>query len=282
MPRWIERRGFTLRLPPAETPATQGQGQSGREALVRLSLVERIGLVRGWFNVREARAEPDADTGQLQALSDGRALSWRWLRHKEAHALLEARLGTLEAMGYSVLDTDVTMRGRWDWLYDLVHRRLRGASDEGSRAAAVQAAPADALRDALTRIGLSPDAVIEGVASVLGLSPHGFAEPDARIIHRTDPEQLGVLLPFLVHHDHPEIRAIGERWLLAPSAAYQIPQQQLQRWLESDDRIAVLLAPRLRPEGLAMLGPEAMVRLSRTGRTDAVREAARVWAGRLH
>jgi hypothetical protein len=174
------------------------------------------------------------------------------------------------------------MRGRWDWLYDLVHRRLEGGAAHGNGARArVHAAPADALRDALTRIGLSPDAVIEGVASVLGLSPHGFAEPDARIIHRTDPEQLGILLPFLVHHDHPEIRAIGERWLLAPSAAYQIPQRQLRRWFESDERIASLLAPRLRPEGLAMLGPEALVRLSRTGRTDAVRDAARVWAARL-
>ncbi|MEX1366745.1 MAG: hypothetical protein AB1Z98_26705 [Nannocystaceae bacterium] len=41
VPRWTERRGFTLRL-------------ADRAQVVRLSLVERRGLTGAWFNVREA------------------------------------------------------------------------------------------------------------------------------------------------------------------------------------------------------------------------------------
>lgn len=273
MPRWIERRGFTLRLP----PQSSSMSSEGREGLVRLSLVERMGLVRGWFNVREARAEPHGDG--VRALSDGRALSWRWLRPGEADHLLQARLSTLEAMGYSVVDTGVSMRGRWDWLYDLVHKRL--AQSEQTAVEEQEHENGGALRDALTRIGLSPDAVVEGVAAVLGLSPSAFSEPDPRVIHRTDPAELGILLPFLVHHEDPQVRAIGQRWLGCPSAAYQLPVHLLRQWLETDDRVAELLGPRLRPEGLALLGPEALVRLSRTGRSAQVRQAARLWAQRL-
>lgn len=277
MPRWIERRGFTLRLPPDRTPLS-GSSDMGaqREGLVRLSLVERMGLVRGWFNVREARAEPAADGQSLRALSDGRALSWRWLRQAEADRLLDARLGTLQAMGYTVVDTGACMRGRWDWLYDLVHKRLGQAEPSTN-----EARSGSALEDALTRMGLSPDAVVEGLAAVLELSPHGFRHPDARIIHRTDSAELGMLLPFLVHHDDPEIRTIGERWLGCRSAIYQLPPDVLAHWLETDERIADAVGPRLSSEGLALLGPETLVRLSRTGRTHQIRDAARRWTQRV-
>jgi hypothetical protein len=276
MPRWIERRGFTLRLSSSEGPPSRGRTGGTRDALVRLSLVERVGLVRGWYNVREARAEPSADGRSLHALSDGRALSWRWLREAEAARLLDARLGTLQAMGYSVVDTGVSMRGRWDWLYDLVHKRL--ARPE---ATAEKTRSGSALEDALTRIGLSPDALVEGLATVLRLAPQGLRDPDARIIHRTDPAELGILLPFLVHHDHPEVRAIGRRWLGCPSAAYQLPRSVLQHWLETDERVAGLVGPRLRAEGLALLGPDALVRLGRTGCTHEIRDTARKWVQRL-
>jgi hypothetical protein len=252
-------------------------GAEASERFVRLSLMERVGLVSGWFNVREARAEPDATADAMRVSAGGRVLSWRWLREPEAERLLEERLGTLEAMGYTVVDSVMAGRGRWDWLYDLVHRRLHRAESEP---AAVAAAPGDALRDALGRLGLSPDAVTEGVASVLGLSPHAFAEPDPRTVRRTDPEQLAVLLPFLVHHDHEEIRDIGERWLRQPTVAYQLAPHVLVQWLETDPDIARVLGPRLREEGLAMLGPDRVVRLSRTGQ-PSVREAARAWAQRL-
>jgi hypothetical protein len=279
MPRWIERRGFTLRVP--GTARLRGGAHPGAEAperFVRLSLMERVGLVSGWFNVREARAEPDA-AESMRIVAGGRALSWRWLREPEAERLLEERLGTLEAMGYTVLDSVMAGRGRWDWLYDLVHRRLHRADVEPAPTTTT-AAPGDALRDALARLGLSPDAVIEGVASVLGLSPHGFAEPDPRTVRRTDPEQLALLLPFLVHDDRAEIRSIGERWLRQPTVAYQLPPHVLVQWLETDPEIAALLGPRLRDEGLALLGPDRVVRLSRTGQ-PAVREAARAWSHRL-
>jgi hypothetical protein len=277
MPRWIERRGFTLRLPPGDGAPAKGHVVGGtREGLVRLSLVERVGLVRGWLNVREARAEPSDDGASFRALSDGRALSWRWLRQAEADRLLDARLGTLQAMGYAVVDSGASVRGRWDWLYDLVHKRLAQAQTPAD-----EVRSGSALEDALSRIGLSPDAIVEGLAAVLGLSPHGFSHPDARIIHRTDPAELGILLPFLVNHQHPEVRAIGQRWLGCPSAAYQLPPSVLQHWLEADPRVAGFVGPRLRAEGLALLGPDTLVRLRRTGCTPEIRDAARRWVQRL-
>jgi hypothetical protein len=275
VPRWIERRGHTLRLSPSDDAAAPSSGGT-RDGLVRLSVVERMGLVRGWFNVREARAEPSADGERLRPLSDGRALSWRWLREAEADRLLEARLGTLQAMGYALVDSGVAMRGRWDWLYDLVHKRLAQAEPPEAVTRS-----GSALEDALTRIGLSPDAIVEGLAAVLGLSPHGLRHPEPRVIHRTDPAELSILLPFLVHHDDAEIRAIGQRWMGCPSAVYQLPLHVLQHWLETDRNVAGLVGPRLRAEGLALLGPDALVRLHRTGCTPEIREAARTWVQRL-
>ena len=186
-------------------------------------------------------------------------------------------------MGYSLVDAALSVRGRWDWLYELVDRQLHGRSQgetEPPPPSEDGTAAPDALRDALGRLGLSTDAVIEGVASVLGLTPHQLMEPGLSVVRRSDPEQLSVLLPFLLHHDNLQIRAIGERWLRCRSVAYQLPPAQLLSWLESDRRIGDLLEPRLRAEGLAMLGPDALMRLSRTG-LPRVREAARIWSHRL-
>ena len=77
-----------------------------------------------------------------------------------------------------------------------------------------------------------------------------------------------------------EIRAIGERWLRQPTVAYQLAPHVLVQWLETDAEIAAVLGPRLREEGLAMLGPDRILRLSRTGQ-PAAREAARAWSHRL-
>lgn len=264
--RWIERRGFSLRLPEAS--------EADARQVVRLSLVERRGLTGSWWNVTEARAELATATSE-RTLAGGRALSWRWLRQAEAERLLDQRLRTLEALGYAVADAAVTGRGRWDWLYELVRRGLRPS--EGASAPA----PGPALRDALERIGLSPDAIVEGVATVLELSPGRLREPDGATVARVDPEQLGVLLPFLVEHGHPEIREIGERWLRCPGAAFQLPRPAIERWLQQAGRMGDLLAPRVRGEGLSLLGPDALLRLSKASSRDAVRRAADQWLARL-
>jgi hypothetical protein len=278
VPRWIERRGFTLQTPQGSEGSVAQAGEEEAH-FVRLSLMERVGFVSGWFNVREARAEPDPRADTMKVAAGGRALSWRWLRQPEAERLLDERLGTLEAMGYTLIDSQMATRGRWDWLYELVHRRLaaRAEEPEGDES---ESSPTDALRDALSRLGLSPDAVVEGVASVLGLTPHALEHPEARTVRRTDPDQLSVLLPFLVHHEHAHIREIGERWLTCPPVAYQLPPKSLLRWLETDARIGDLLGPRLDAEGLAMLGPDALLRLSRTGH-GPVKSAAKAWSHRL-
>jgi hypothetical protein len=260
MARWIERRGFTLRLPSAEGDTRQ---------LVRLSLVERRGLTGSWWNVTEARAEPATarEGDPSPALAGGRALSWRWLRQAEAERLLDQRLRTLQALGYTVADAAVTGRGRWDWLYELVRRGLRPGEE------ASQPPPGPALRDALERIGLSPDAIVEGVATVLELSPSRLREPDGPTVARVDPDKLSVLLPFLAEHGHPEIREIGERWLGCPGAAFQLPRPVVERWLQQPGRMGDLLAPRVRDEGLALLGPDALLRLSKASSREVVRRA---------
>ena len=264
MPRWIERRGFTL-CPPEQT------GQ-----FVRLSLMERVGLVGGLFNVREARARQTGEDQAPELLSGGRALSWRWLREPEATRLLDERLGTLQAMGYTLLGSEMGRRGRWDWLYDLVHRRLAEPSPDSHRARS----PSDALRDALSTLGLKPEEVLEGLASVLGISVDTLREPDARAVRDTDPEQVAVLLPFLIHHERAEVRTVGERWFACPRVLYQLPPETLSRWLESDAELARTLAPRLDDEGPALLGPQRLLRLSKTGQPPA-REAAQRWASRM-
>lgn len=268
MPRWIERRGFTLRLPAA--PEDQARHQ-----VVRLSLVERRGLTGSWFNVREARAEMGAPSASTRTLAGGRALSWRALRQAEAERLLDQRLRTLQALGYVIADAELTGRGRWDWLYELVRRGLRPAAGGDSTS------PGPALRDALEHIGLSPDAIVEGVATVLELPPGRLREPDGATVARVDPDQIGVLLPFLVEHGHPEIREIGERWAACPGAAFQVPRPVVERWLLEPGRMGDLLASRVRGDGLALLGPDALLRLSKASCRETVRRAAEQWLTRL-
>jgi hypothetical protein len=118
------------------------------------------------------------------------------------------------------------------------------------------------------------------VAAVLGMSEHALAEPNPRTVRQADPGQLGVVLQFLVHHQRAELRSIGERWLQCPAVVYHLDPSTVLVWLESDDRIATLLAPRIADEGLAILGPDAMVRLGRRAR-PAARAAARRWSQRL-
>lgn len=274
MPRWTERRGFTLRL--ADLSQLVKQPAEARHQVVRLSLVERRGLTGAWFNVREARAELSADERD-SPLAGGRALSWRWLRQVEAERLLDQRLRTLQALGYLMVDAAMTGRGRWDWLYDLVRRGLEPAKADTPE----PSSPGQALHDALERIGLSPDAITEGVAAVLELSIKDLREPTATVVARVDSEQLGVLLPFLVEHGHPEIRGIGENWLACPGAAFQLSPTSVEQWLTDPGRMGDLLADRVRGDGLALLGPDALLRLSKASSRNLVRQSASHWLARL-
>src|SRR5690606_36306377 len=116
MARWSETRGYTLILTHARGP----------DRYARLALVRKRTLFGPAFNVREARAEDATRSGQEpEALGLGRMLSWRWLGEREAQELLAARLRTLEALGYAMLDQPASEhRVPWDWLIVLVHLKL--------------------------------------------------------------------------------------------------------------------------------------------------------------
>lgn len=264
MPRWIERRGVTLQAP----------GEPDR--YVRLSMMERVGLVLGGWNVREARAEPEPGGGSraMRIVGPGRPLSWRWLREPEAAQLLDERLHALEIMGYVRLEDRGASPGRWDWFLELVQRRLHPSQDDAN-------ARSDSAADRLRRALSGPlEALLVDLAAVLELREDELARPEPERARGIDPEQLAILLPFLVHHDRAELRTIGERWLACDPVPYQVPRHRLLQWLETDARIATLLAPRIRREGLALIGPQALVRLGRSSQI-AVRGPARAWSLRL-
>lgn len=161
-------------------------------------------------------------------------------------------------------------RGRWDWLRELVQRQRPGLP-------ALAAGRRDALRDALARLGLAPDALIDGVAAALGIAPLELCTPGPATLGRVDGEDLAVLLPLLADHPFAELRTIGRRWLDEPAVVYHVPSDTAESWLESSPMLADRLASRIADEGLAWLGPEALQRLARVGCTASVREAASRW-----
>jgi hypothetical protein len=137
----------------------------------------------------------------------------------------------------------------------------------------------DALRDALSRLGLAPDALIDGVATALGIAPIELCTPAPATAGRVDGEDLAVLLPLLLDHPFEELRTIGARWLDEPAVLYHVPADVGESWLSTSSVLADRLAPRLADEGLAWLGPDALRRLTTHGCTDTVREAASRWVG---
>jgi hypothetical protein len=271
MARWVEQRGFTLRLCPT------GAG-SDTERFVRASVVVRRGLLSGWFNVREARAEPQGREDQPRLVGGGRLLSWRWLTEREADRILGARLRVLEAMGYQLVDAQLALRGPWDWLRDLIHRGLSG---DAERSEPAEPGAHQALRDALSRLGLHKNELVEGIADVLGLHAVRFENPDPGTVAGVDREHLEVLLPLLIEHADPALRDIGERWLANPTTVFELRRDIVLRWLERDGEASRVLAPRLAREGLALLGPDALARLAVTSESQRVRDNARVWVRRL-
>lgn len=270
MPRWSERQGVTLEM--RETPA---------EHFVRLSLMERIALVGGWFNVREARAEGQRDDpGTLRLIGEGRALSWRWLREPEARRLYEQRLAALQDMGYRPLAEVAPPKSRWDWLQTLIHRRLPAATEAAPGPASATTSPSDVeavlgrLDPTLGSVSLAP------VARCLGWTLQDVLRPRPELVRAMSPEDLGTLLPFLLHHARPELREVGERWLQCPPTLFQLAPAAFLRWLEREPQLAVRLADRLEREGLALLGPDHLETLRRHAHS-AVRRPAQMWSQRI-
>jgi hypothetical protein len=243
------------------------------------------------FNVREARAEDATRSGQEpEALGLGRMLSWRWLGEREAQELLAARLRTLEALGYAVLDREPTeQRGPWDWLRELVHRQLQkgsaraGESDEHEH----EPAPLDphgaaaSLREAVEQLGLEPDAVLEGIATILEIDPAQLREPSEATLRALEPGLLALLLPLWLEHESEQLRAVGQRWLALHSTLYEIDTAVLERWLGGTGPLVDAVAPRLEREGLALLGPEGLLRLAHKAVDARVKAIAERWRDRL-
>lgn len=280
MARWSESRGYTLILTHARGP----------DRYARVALVRKRTLFGLAFNVREARAEDATRSGQEpEALGLGRMLSWRWLGEREARELLAARLRTLEALGYAVLDREPEeQRGPWDWLRELVHRQLQkgaraGESDEHERghAAIDPHGAAASLREAVEQLGLEPDAVLEGIATIVEIEPAQLREPSAATLHALEPGLLALLLPLWLEHESEQLRAVGQRWLALHSTLYEIDTAVLERWLIGTGPLVDAIAPRLEREGLALLGPEGLQRLAHKAVDARVKAIAERWRDRL-
>lgn len=277
MARWSETRGYTLILTHARGP----------DRYARVALVRKRTLFGPAFNVREARAEDATRSGtEPEALGLGRMLSWRWLGEREAQELLAARLRTLEALGYAVLERESTEhRGPWDWLRELVHRQLHKPAESSDHAPTHEPidphGAAASLREAVERLGLEPAAVLEGIATILELDPQQLAEPSEATLRALEPELLALLLPVWLEHDSEQLRAVGRRWLALHSTLYEIDAAVLERWLSGEGRLVDAVAPRLAREGLALLGPEGLARLAHKAADAKVKGIAQTWRDRL-
>jgi hypothetical protein len=277
MPSWTEGRGYTLILTHPRGP----------DRYARVAVVHKRTLFGQAFNVREARAEDAERSGrEPAALGLGRMLSWRWLGEREADELLAARLRTLETLGYSVLGAETIKRGPWDWLRDLVNRQLHRASADdagelGARPEHDSQQAAGNLRESLARLGLEPSSVIEGLSTILEIEQDKLREPTLEVLAAIEPEMLAVLLPVFVEHDSESLREVGRRWLSLGATPYEIDAAVLERWAGGEGALALALAPRLEREGLALLGPEALARLSHGAAQARVKGIAARWHARL-
>jgi hypothetical protein len=277
MARWSETRGYTLILTHARGP----------DRYARVAMVRKLTLFGPAFNVREARAEDATRSGrEPEALGLGRMLSWRWLGEREAQELLAARLRTLEALGYAVLDHEPNeQRGPWDWLRELVQRQLQKpatSADESGQAATLDSHGAAAsLREALERLGLAPEAVLEGISTIVGVELALLREPNDATRRALEPELLAMLLPVWLEHPTEQLQAVGRRWLALHATIYEIDPSVIERWLSGEGRLAEAVAARLEREGLALLGPEGLARLAHKATDDHIKAIAESWRDRL-
>jgi hypothetical protein len=276
MARWSESRGYTLILTHARGP----------DRYARVAMVRKRTLFGPAFNVREARAEDATRSGrEPEALGLGRMLSWRWLGEREAQELLAARLRTLEALGYAVLDHEPNeQRGPWDWLRELVQRQLHKPAASETEQASAPLDPhggATSLREALERLGLEPEAVLEGISTILGIELAALREPTDATLRALEPELLAMLLPVWLEHPSEQLQAVGHRWLALHSTLYEVDQNVLERWLSGEGLLAQTVAARLEREGLALLGPEGLARLAHKAVDAEIKAIAESWRDRL-
>jgi len=205
-------------------------------------------------------------------------------------------LRTLEALGYSVLDHEPSeQRGPWDWLRELVHRQLqKPASSEGATPSSDPPHPpsgawdplddfgaAANLREALERLGLEPEAVLEGIATILEIELADLRQPTQATLRALEPELLAMLLPVWLEHESPQLRAVGARWFELAAAPYEIDVGVLERWACAEGPLAQAIAPRLEREGLALFGPEGLTRLAHKARDPRIKASADAWRERL-
>ncbi len=273
MAAWTEQRGWTLTL-----ATTAGDPLADR--FVRLSLVQRNGLVRRGFNVHEARIELG---NTRRAPTQGRLLSWRDLQECDATTLLTGRLRTFYRLGYILVTQDCSVRGTWDWLRDLVLRQIPSPEANGDMPTVSSAMTerSTALKDAIDRLGLPASALVDGLAAVFRIDAHGVEFPEPNTVARVEPDVLAIVLPLLMSHESGRLREIGARWLSVPTTLYELPASALRRWLVREPAIAGVVADRLPREGLALLGPEGLTEVAQTAPRQHVREHARNWCERL-
>ncbi len=175
-----------------------------------------------------------------------------------------------------------SLRRQWDWLRDLLARgRARASQQYALTTGGRVGSRVDALRDALGQLGLRDAALIDGVADALQLRVEEFRAPVPATLMKVVAEDLAQLLPLLVEHRSAGIAAIGRTWLQLPEIIYAIASDQCERWLCDSAAVGALLHARVRREGLAWLGPDALRRLVDRGAHAEVRGAARQWCDRL-
>ncbi len=249
MARWIPRQERVFELP------STASNTAIMRARIRLDLVERGGLMRGLFNVREQREAP-AQGHTADPIA--RMLSWRWLKEQDAARLLADRERTLTALGYAAIE----------------HHPLR------TRPSPVQTRPAQpSLDTSLASVGTSFEAVLDTLARRMGVPAHTLADPTHESVRALPPSDVASLIPFLLHHHNPHLRDMGQRFLALPITRYHVPVATLEQWLATNSEIARQLAPCLEDEGLALLGETALRRLAQRA-PQAVREPCAHWAER--
>lgn len=169
-----------------------------------------------------------------------------------------------------------TTRARWDWLRELAARHRAVDTDARERRRAH-----DALVMAIGRIGFAFEALVDGVAEVLGTSREDLLAPSDAAIARIDGELLAALVPALLQHDDARMRRVASALVNVPSTIYAVPADAGAQWLVDSSALAQMLTERVRDEGLAWLGPVHLARLAEDGATPALRSTCAAWRDRI-